>query len=129
MRQGRAGVATILAPIPIPIGGHSDRAIDPAVRLGDGWIASIMSKDRLSDHLGKLRRAAERRGRDPDTVLVYVYGSEPNGRDPDTVTSLARDVYLPRLCMMARHWGVWLLWASSRWATFHPSLVRRKRSW
>jgi probable F420-dependent oxidoreductase len=78
-------------PIPILVGGHSDRAIDRAVRLGDGWMASTMSINRLSDHLDTVRSAAERHGRDPATVLVYVHGAELNGRDPDAVAFAGRN--------------------------------------
>jgi len=58
-------------PIPILIGGHSEVALDRAVRLGDGWIAAAMSSDRLSELLPLLRRAADRHDRDPSSLLVY----------------------------------------------------------
>lgn len=58
-------------PIPILIGGHSDAAIDRAVRLGDGWIAAGMSSGRLAGLTAKLREAATGHGRDPASVLVY----------------------------------------------------------
>ncbi len=70
-------------PIPILVGGHSDKAIDRAARLGDGWIASTMSVGRLSEHSDKLRRAAEAHGRDPDTLLIYA--TDSNAEDPDTL--------------------------------------------
>lgn len=58
-------------PIPILIGGHSEVALDRAARLGDGWIAAVMSSYRLSELLPLLRHAAERHDRDPSSVLVY----------------------------------------------------------
>ena len=58
-------------PIPIVIGGHSDAAIERAARLGDGWIAGIMSPDRLASFIPRLHAAAERNGRDPATLPIY----------------------------------------------------------
>jgi len=65
-------------PIPILIGGHSGAAIDRAVRIGDGWIASLMSPDRMSECLGRLRQAAHGHGRDPSTLGVYCSAVGPN---------------------------------------------------
>ena len=53
------------------IGGHSDAAIERAARLGDGWIAGIMSPDRLASFFPRLHAAAERNGRDPATLPIY----------------------------------------------------------
>ena len=61
-------------PIPILIGGHSEAAIDRAVRLGDGWIAAGMSPARLSEMLPIVRARAERHGRTPASVAVYCQG-------------------------------------------------------
>ena len=58
-------------PIPILIGGHSERAIDRAVRLGDGWIAAGMSPERLSEMLPLVHAAADRHGRDHSSIDVY----------------------------------------------------------
>ena len=58
-------------PIPILIGGHSQAAIDRAMRLGDGWIAAGMSPDRLSEMLPVVHAAAERHGRERSSTVVY----------------------------------------------------------
>jgi probable F420-dependent oxidoreductase len=58
-------------PIPILVGGHSEAAIDRAVRLGDGWIAAVMSPDRLCELLRLVRAAAERHDREPASVPIY----------------------------------------------------------
>jgi probable F420-dependent oxidoreductase len=58
-------------PIPILIGGHSDAAIDRAVRLGDGWITAVMSPERLSEMLPVLHTAADRHGRERASIPVY----------------------------------------------------------
>jgi len=57
-------------PIPILIGGHSDIALDRAGRIGDGWIAAMMSPPRIAEHWAKVRAAAERNDRDPHTLLL-----------------------------------------------------------
>ena len=57
-------------PIPILIGGHSDVALERAGRIGDGWIAASMSPAPLAEHWAKVRAAAERNGRDPDSLLL-----------------------------------------------------------
>jgi probable F420-dependent oxidoreductase len=61
-------------PIPILIGGHSDIALERAGRIGDGWIAAVMSPERLAEHWAKVGAAAEAAGRDPD-ALVLVTGA------------------------------------------------------
>ena len=50
-------------PIPVLIGGHSDAALERAVRIGDGWISAPMSVDRLSERMHTLHRIAESHGR------------------------------------------------------------------
>jgi alkanesulfonate monooxygenase SsuD/methylene tetrahydromethanopterin reductase-like flavin-dependent oxidoreductase (luciferase family) len=58
-------------PIPILVGGHSDIALERAGRIGDGWIAAQMSPERIADHWPKVLAAAERNGRDPETLLLF----------------------------------------------------------
>ena len=57
-------------PIPIIVGGHSDIALDRAGRIGDGWIAAMMSPPRLAEHWAKVKDAAVRNDRDPDSLLL-----------------------------------------------------------
>jgi probable F420-dependent oxidoreductase len=57
-------------PIPILVGGHSDVALDRAARIGDGWIAAAMSPAPLAEHWSKVRDAAARHGRDPDSLML-----------------------------------------------------------
>jgi len=57
-------------PIPIVVGGHSDVALDRAGRIGDGWISAQMSPARLAEHWTKVKDAASRNDRDPDTLLL-----------------------------------------------------------
>jgi probable F420-dependent oxidoreductase len=57
-------------PIPILVGGHSGVALERAGRIGDGWIAAAMPSVALAEHWEKVRDAAERDHRDPDTLLL-----------------------------------------------------------
>ena len=55
-------------PIPILVGGHSDAALDRAVRIGDGWIAAPTSAGRLAELVAKLDRSADAHGRSPASL-------------------------------------------------------------
>jgi probable F420-dependent oxidoreductase len=57
--------------IPILIGGHSEAALERAGRIGDGWISAAMSADRVTEHWDRVRAAADRAGRDPDTLRLH----------------------------------------------------------
>jgi len=57
-------------PIPIVVGGHSDVALDRAGCIGDGWISAQMSPPRLAEHWTKVKDAALRNDRDPDSLLL-----------------------------------------------------------
>jgi probable F420-dependent oxidoreductase len=82
-------------PIPILIGGHSEPALDRVARLGDGWIAAGMGKDRFREALPHLAAACERHGRDPGE-LVIVNGEHTDvqldAADPDVDGQVARAV-------------------------------------
>lgn len=76
-------------PIPVLIGGHSERALARAARLGDGWLASGMSAARLRDHLSRLEQACGEQGRSlSDLVLVGTasFGSSASTRRDDATT-------------------------------------------
>jgi probable F420-dependent oxidoreductase len=57
-------------PVPILVGGHSDVALRRAARIGDGWIAAMMSPDRLAAHWDVVRREADAAGRDAEALLL-----------------------------------------------------------
>jgi probable F420-dependent oxidoreductase len=50
---------------PILVGGRSDAALRRAGRLGDGWLAYMVSPDRFARDFAAVRRHAEDAGRDP----------------------------------------------------------------
>jgi probable F420-dependent oxidoreductase len=57
-------------PIPIWFGAESDRAIERAGRMGDGWIALGRPDVDNERRIGLLRAAAERAGRDLDALQI-----------------------------------------------------------
>ncbi len=57
-------------PVPIWVGAESDRAIERAGRIGDGWIALGRPDADNERRVGLLRAAAQRAGRDPATLQI-----------------------------------------------------------
>ena len=56
--------------IPVIVGGDTDRAIQRAVRIADGYFPGEGDHERLGKLLGRLRAAAEQAGRDPGSIAV-----------------------------------------------------------
>ncbi len=56
--------------IPILVGGDTDAAINRAVRIADGYFPGEGDSERLSGLIGRLRKAAEAAGRDPDSIGI-----------------------------------------------------------
>lgn len=73
-------------PIPIWMGGSSDRVLDRIGRLGDGWITSS-NTDRLTEQLATIRAAAAAAGRDPNAIGIEgrmgLAGRSPEQRTGD----------------------------------------------
>jgi len=59
------GYINIKDPIPIHIAANGPKAIELAGELGDGWITTLSSPERLRNDLVHLRRGAERSRRSP----------------------------------------------------------------
>lgn len=59
-------------PVPIIVGGLSDRALRRAATIGDGWISDLHTTEELRGYLAKLRafRADSPRANEPMTVMV-----------------------------------------------------------
>lgn len=68
-------------PVPIWLGGHSDRALRRAAHLGDGWIGLDYTVEDLLPHLERLRVLREEagRGEDPFDVVVSVWARPDAG--------------------------------------------------
>lgn len=56
--------------IPILVGGDTERAIDRAVRLADGYFPGEGDVERLGALIRRVRQAAERAGRDPASIEI-----------------------------------------------------------
>ncbi|HET6875862.1 MAG TPA: TIGR03619 family F420-dependent LLM class oxidoreductase, partial [Acidimicrobiales bacterium] len=64
------------ARVPILIGGHSDKSLERAARLGDGWLPAGMSLEELESALGRLRELRRRYGRDHLPFSVHAICAE-----------------------------------------------------
>ena len=60
----------VQASIPILVGGDTEAAINRAVRLADGYFPGEGDAQRLGELIGRLRTAADKAGRDPDSIEV-----------------------------------------------------------
>lgn len=91
------------APIPIYIGGHSERALSRAARLGDGWIGNAYSPDDAEHYLGLMRdqlKAADRLD-DPNFEVIIALKARPTPELHDHVASLGATGLLCAPWMMA----------------------------
>jgi probable F420-dependent oxidoreductase len=57
-------------PFPLLVGGHQQRAIDRAVRFGQGWIPGWRPFEELREWIGILRERAADAGRDPAELIA-----------------------------------------------------------
>lgn len=57
---------------PLLVGGRTPAALRRAGRLGDGWLAYMVSADRFARDFAEVRRHAEEAGRDPGALLPAI---------------------------------------------------------
>ncbi len=57
-------------PFPVLVGGHQLKAIDRAVRLGEGWIPGWRPFEELREWIGIFREKAAAAGRDPEKMIA-----------------------------------------------------------
>ena len=76
--------APVQRPVPIVIGGHSERAARRAGTIGDGFFPAGVEVERLPGLIASAREWAERAGRDPAAVEVTM-GAKPT---PDGVAAV-----------------------------------------
>jgi probable F420-dependent oxidoreductase len=84
-------------PPPILIGGHSDAAVDRAGRIGDGWIAALMSPARLGERWARVVRAAEAAGRPAGSVRLHASVGIRLTESVDTPVSERVDAVVERI--------------------------------
>jgi probable F420-dependent oxidoreductase len=68
------------APVPIYLGGHSERALSRAARIGDGWIGNAYTPDEADDVLARLRAHLASAGRadDPTFEVIIALKARPS---------------------------------------------------
>ena len=59
-------------PIPILVGGHADRALRRAARLGDGWMHAGGDAEELKGYLARLAELRQEYGREKDPYEIHV---------------------------------------------------------
>jgi probable F420-dependent oxidoreductase len=64
------------ARVPILIGGHSDRSLERAARLGEGWLPAWLSFEELEMAMGKLAEMRKRYERDHLPFAVHAMCAE-----------------------------------------------------
>ncbi len=60
---------------PILLGGHSPQVLQRVVDYCDGWMPIGIRAPNMVEDIKDLRRRAERAGRDPQSVLISVFGA------------------------------------------------------
>ncbi|MGH3051063.1 MAG: LLM class flavin-dependent oxidoreductase [Gaiellaceae bacterium] len=106
--QGRSTPAlapTISAPPPLWIGGRSDAALQRAARVGDGWLTTWMSTERLRESRSALAAYAEAFGR-PTPALglaVSVHVDANEGRAREAAEDYTQAMYGMPLERVARY--------------------------
>ena len=103
--------------IPLVLGGNTERALQRAARLGDGWFSSgtppIEESVRLRGELQRLRREADERRR-PERTFELTFRME--GCDPAVARRYA-DEGFERM----------LIWTDQVWPAGEPLAVKRER--
>jgi probable F420-dependent oxidoreductase len=62
------------AHIPILIGGHNDKSLERAARLGDGWLPAGMSREHLAASIKRLSELRKQYGRDHLPFAIHAIG-------------------------------------------------------
>ncbi|HJT38457.1 MAG TPA: LLM class F420-dependent oxidoreductase [Actinomycetota bacterium] len=82
---------------PILVGGESDRALERAARMGDGWIGMSHTPDSVSPQVKKLTEMLAERGRSRDTFTITCSGlvASPDEAQQWTVAGVDRLIVTP----------------------------------
>ena len=81
------------------VGGHSEAAHRRAVRIGDGWYGFALDRATTAEQIKSLRQAAEKAGRDFDSLEINVSPAER--LDADVVRDFS-DMGVDRLVLISR---------------------------
>ncbi len=63
---------------PILLGGHGEMALKRVVAYCDGWLPISMMAGDLKKQIGELHRLAREKGRDPKSISISVFWSQPD---------------------------------------------------
>lgn len=62
------------ARVPILVGGHNDKSLERAARLGDGWLPAGMSREHMAESIRKISELRKRYGRDHLPFTIHAIG-------------------------------------------------------
>lgn len=65
------------AHIPILIGGHNDKSLERAARLGDGWLPAGLSREHLAESIKRIAELRRQYGRDHLPFAIHAIGVDP----------------------------------------------------
>lgn len=104
-------------PVPVILGGNSDRALDRVAAYGDGWYGFNLSMDELPERIEYLATRCEERGRDPDPLHVAVSIRDGRVDDPRALGNLGVDelVVVEAPPEAAESAGRWIESLARRW--------------
>jgi alkanesulfonate monooxygenase SsuD/methylene tetrahydromethanopterin reductase-like flavin-dependent oxidoreductase (luciferase family) len=68
-------------PIPVIVGGHSDRSLRRAAEWGDGWITADLDESALAERIATLTKLLEEAGRSPNGFQIYSRWHPPFTQD------------------------------------------------
>lgn len=77
-------------PLPIYVGGHNERAVSRAARLGQGWLPGWRPFEEVRERTALLRRLTAAAGRDPGEVEAAVQFTVMLGRSPEEASARYR---------------------------------------
>ena len=78
-------------PIPVHIGGESDRALQRVARLGDGWVAMGNTPASIAPKVAELRRLLDEAGRPAGAVEVTCMGACETEADAEAFAAVGVD--------------------------------------
>jgi probable F420-dependent oxidoreductase len=84
-------------PLPVVVGGHTERAHRRAARHADGWYGFLIGLRRMAEQRESLNRAIDREGRGDRPLHLSISPSRP--LDPDTVAAYS-DLGVDRLTVI-----------------------------
>lgn len=74
---------------PIYVGGMTDRALERAVRVGDGWLPMGIDPDKLAPRIARLRELAQAAGRACPSIVLIGTLDDDQARSVDQLAACA----------------------------------------